>query len=116
MTWWHGKPIAWLQESVSTPPFSKEARVEAGFLLRQLPQGQRLGLPQCRPMPVLGARCHELRVQDVDATWRVLVRLDPDAIVVAGILRKKTRRTPAAWLEACRRRLATYDWDREKET
>jgi hypothetical protein len=28
------KPLAWLHGEVKTPPFSKEARFEAGFLLR----------------------------------------------------------------------------------
>jgi hypothetical protein len=30
------KPLVWLHGEVKTPPFSKEARVEAGVLLRRL--------------------------------------------------------------------------------
>ena len=44
-------PLVWLFGEVKTPPFSAEARVEAGFLLRRLQQGETLGLPQSRPMP-----------------------------------------------------------------
>jgi hypothetical protein len=30
-----GKPLAWLHSEVKTPPFSKEARIEVGALLRR---------------------------------------------------------------------------------
>jgi len=30
------RPIVWLRGEVKTPPFSKEARIEAGYLLRLL--------------------------------------------------------------------------------
>ena len=42
-------PLVWLFGEVKTPPFSAEARVEAGFLLRRLQGGDVLGLPQSRP-------------------------------------------------------------------
>ena len=59
-----GKPLVWLHGEVKTPPFTAEARVEAGFLLRRLQQGEVLGLPQSRPMPTVGRQCHELRIND----------------------------------------------------
>ena len=30
------KPIVWFSGEVKTPPFSEDARLEAGFLLRRL--------------------------------------------------------------------------------
>ncbi len=30
------KPLVWLKGEVKTPPFSSQARLEAGFLLRKL--------------------------------------------------------------------------------
>jgi hypothetical protein len=39
------KPLVWLHGEVKTPPFSKEARLEAGFLLRRLQAGEKLSLP-----------------------------------------------------------------------
>jgi phage-related protein len=36
-------------------------------------------------------------------------RVDPDAIVIAEVFAKKTAKTPAAVLDACRRRLKEYD-------
>jgi len=63
------KEIVWLHGEVKTPPFSSEARIEAGHLLRLLQQGKSLSMPQSRPMPVVGVRCHELRIRDVDLTW-----------------------------------------------
>jgi len=39
------KPVVWLAGELKTPPFSKDARVEAGFLLRRLQQGETLGMP-----------------------------------------------------------------------
>ncbi len=45
------KPLAWLHGEVKTPPFSSDARIEAGYLLRQLPKGEKLSMPVSRPMP-----------------------------------------------------------------
>lgn len=94
---------------IKTPPFSKEARLEAGYLLRQVQKGAKLSLPQSRPMPVIGARCHELRIQDEIVTWRIMYRLDGDAIVLAEVFEKKDRVTPKRVVETCKRRLAAYD-------
>jgi len=40
------KPIVWLKNEVKTPPFSKDAMIEAGLLLRQLQKGKNISLPQ----------------------------------------------------------------------
>lgn len=42
----------------------------------------------------IGSRCHELRIPDADATWRLVYRLDPDAVIIAEVLSKKTQATP----------------------
>jgi hypothetical protein len=65
------KPVVWLSSVVKSPPFSKDARLEAGFLLRKLQKGQMLDMPHSRSMPVIGERCHELRVIDVDNTYHL---------------------------------------------
>ena len=107
------KPIAWLHGEIKTPPVSAPARLEAGILLRRLQRGERLSMPHSRPMPVIGARCHELRINDEDVTWRVFYRVDPDAIVIAEVTTKKTARTPKATIDTCQRRLARYDRETE---
>lgn len=109
MTLRAGKPLVWLRSEVKTPPFSPNARLEAGKLLRRLQRGDRLGLPHSRPMPTIGARCYELRVVDADKSWRIVYRLDPEAIVIASVFRKTTRATPARVIAEARRRLRLYD-------
>ncbi len=103
------KPLVWLHGEVKSPPFSKETRLEAGFLLRRLQRGEKLSLPQCRPMRTIGPRCHELRINDADATWRIIYRTDEDAIVIAEVFKKKTAQTPDAVKTSARRRLKEYD-------
>jgi phage-related protein len=103
------KPLAWLHGQVKTPPLSLEARIETGFLLRRLQQGERLRMPQSRPMPTIGSRCHELRINDADTTWRLIYRIDPDAIVILEVFAKKTEKTPKDVIEACKKRLKEYD-------
>jgi phage-related protein len=103
------KPLAWLHGEVKSPPFSKEARPEAGFLLRRLQRGDLLSMPHSRPMPGIAPRCHELRVTDATGGWRIVYRIDSDAIVILEILAKKTGQTPKAVIETCRRRLKEYD-------
>lgn len=103
------KPLVWLHGRVKSPPFSAAARLEAGFLLRQLQQGVKLSLPHSRPMSGIGRRCHELRVPDERKTWRIVYRLDEDAIVIAEVFAKKTTTTPKHVIEICQLRLAEYD-------
>jgi phage-related protein len=102
------KPLVWLHGQVKTPPFSSGARVEAGFLLRRLQQGEVLGLPHSRPMPAVGTQCHELRINDRNQTWRVLHHVASDAVVILDVFSKKTETAPAAVLDACRQRLAAF--------
>jgi len=103
------KPLLWLHGEVRTPPFSQEARLESGFLLRRLQKGESLGLPHSRPMPIIGSRCHELRVRDENLNWRIIYRIDEDAIVIAEVFSKKTQSTPKTVIEICKRRYAEYD-------
>ena len=103
------KPLAWLHGKVRSPPFSAAARVEAGFLLRLLQRGDRLAMPHSRPMPSIGPRCHELRVQDATVTWRLVYRIDSDAIVIVEVFSKKTAQTPKGVINVCRNRLKEYD-------
>src|SRR5258706_5404119 len=88
------RPLVWLEGEIKTPPFSAVTRLEAGFLLRQLQQGKTLGMPHSRPMPNVGARCHELRINDARATWRIVYRIDSDAIIILEVFSKKTQQTP----------------------
>ena len=87
------KILVWLHGEVKTPPFSFEARRYAGFLLRELQDGEKLAMPDSRPMPSIGARVHELRVDDAESrvTWRIVYRIDSDAIVVTEVFAKKSR-------------------------
>src|SRR5947199_4318800 len=91
-----GKPLAWLHGEIKTPPFSKEGRIEAGTLLRRIQEGELLGLPHSRPMPSIGSRCHELRVSDKGHHWRIIYRLDKDAVVIAEVFAKTTQKTPVS--------------------
>ncbi len=100
------KPLIWLSGEIKTPPFSKEARVEVGILLRRLQEGRSLGMPHSRPMPVIGQRCYEIRVRDQNRIWWVLYRLDPDAIVIASVFSKTSPATPKHDIDRCKERLS----------
>jgi phage-related protein len=103
------KPLVWLHGEIKTPPFSKVARLEAGFLLRRLQSGEKLGLPWSRPMPSIGSRCHELRINDENIIWRIIYRIDTDAIVILDVFQKQTQRTPQNVIERCKKRIQMYD-------
>lgn len=109
------KPAVWLAETIKSPPASPEARHRAGTLLRRVQMGERLTMPLSRPMPDVGERCHELRVRDGGVQWRIIYRIDPDAVVVAELFRKTTRTTPRHIIELCQWRLRHYDtWGKER--
>ncbi len=88
------KPLVWLHGEVKTPPLSKDARIEAGVLLRRVQRGEKLSLPHSRPMPVIGHRCHELRIVDENKTWRIMHRIDADAIVIAEVCPPRIEMSP----------------------
>ena len=108
------KPLVWLHGEVKTPPFSAAARHEAGMLLRRLQRGETLGMPHSRPMPGIGARCHELRVRDENRNWRIVYRIDDDAIVIVEVFSKASRQTPTSVIDVCQRRLMEYDSEAEE--
>ncbi len=102
------KPLVWLRGEVKSPPFSKSARLEAGFLLRRLQMGEKLEMPHSRPMPSVEKRCHELRIKDVNKTWRIMYAIESDAIVILEVFPKKTGSTPNSVLNISRERIRLY--------
>ncbi len=94
---------------VKTPPFSKLARLQAGCLLRLLQRGEKIAMPHSRPMTSIGRRCHELRIPDDKLSWRIVYRIDEDAIVIAEVFSKKTGKTPKSVIDTCKTRLREYD-------
>lgn len=103
------KPLVWLHGYVKTPPFSAAARIEAGFLLRELQRGIALTMPHSRPMPSIGRHAHELRITDEDKIWRIVYRIDDDAIIIAEVFKKKTSKTPKSVIDLCKTRFRMYD-------
>ena len=151
------KPLVWMHGEVKSPPFSALARIEAGYLLRLLQRGNSLSLPHSRPMPSIGRRYHELRIngqrplhnyytcQSIvkkrlkmliytsklrfcaffcldlaslatlcrglgqSKTWRIVYRIDDDAILVLEVFEKKTQKTPKARVDVCKQRMKVYD-------
>lgn len=103
------KPLVWLHGEIKTPPFSANARQEAGMLLRLLQEGERLGMPQAEPVPIVGPRCGALRVRDAEHNWRIMYRIDPDAVLVLEVYDKKTQKIPDAVINRCQKRLKQYE-------
>lgn len=104
------KKVVWLQTEISAPPFSVDARREAGYLIWRLQEGERLSMPHSRPMTkAIGSRCHELRISDKNATWRIIYRIDPDAILILEIFKKKSNETPQYAITNSKQRQRLYD-------
>jgi phage-related protein len=103
------KPLAWLHGEIKSPPFTKAAKLETGFLLRLLQRGETIEMPRSRPMPSIGNRCHELRIVDRNMSWRIIYRIDTDAIVLLEVFMKKSNKTPRRIIDSCRQRLKEYD-------
>lgn len=103
------KPLVWLHGEVKTPPMSQSARYEAGALLRRLQEGVNIGMPHSRPMPSIGAHCYELRIRDEHTNWRIIYRIDTNAIVIAEVFAKRTQTTLPTVITNCQRRYRDYD-------
>ena len=103
------KTLAWLHGEIKTPPFTAEGRREAGYLLRLLQLGEKLAIPQAKPLPIVGPRCGALRVRDGAHNWRIMVRVDSDAVLILEVYAKKTRKIPQEVIDRCKTRLKNYD-------
>jgi phage-related protein len=103
--------VVWLQGEIKSPPFTLEGRQEAGLLLALLQAGESLGMPQAEPLPNVGQRCGALRVRDAGHNWRIMYRIDDDAILILEIYAKKTPKIPDEVVERCRQRLRKFDAD-----
>jgi len=70
-----------------------------------------VAMPDSRPMPSIGRRVHELRVDDREArkTWRIIYRIDSDAILVVHWFEKKAKTPPQRLINLCKKRLRDYD-------
>jgi phage-related protein len=60
-------------------------------------------------MTSLCSKCHELRINDRDKTWRIIYRLDDDAVVILEVFEKKSQATPKSVIEICKKRIIAYD-------
>jgi phage-related protein len=96
---------------ITTPPFSASVRIEAEYLLRQVQKGLKLSLPQSRPIPSIGTRCYELRINDENLTWRIIYRIYTDAILILEVFEKKTNKTPKSIIDICKQRIKRYEAD-----
>ncbi len=103
------KSLVWLHGEIKTPPVSQAARLETGFLLRKLQKGEKLSMPHSRPMPSVGAGCHELRIRDQNLEWRIMYHIAANAIVILEVFEKKTRQTPQRAIDDCKRRLRAFE-------
>ena len=103
------KPLVILNGEIKTPPLSRTARRGIGYLIRQLQRGLTLDMPHSRPMPTIGRRCHELRIDDGGRSWRVIYRTDPEAILVLAVFTKKTGKTPRRVIEQSKKLLQRFD-------
>jgi phage-related protein len=65
-------------------------------------------------MPSIAIHCHELRIRDQDKNWRIIYRIDDDAVVLVEVFNKTKRATPKAVIEICQKRLARYDREQQE--
>jgi phage-related protein len=50
-----------------------------------------------------------LRIRDNDRTWRIIYRIDSDAIIILDVFQKKSRKTPKYVIDNCKARIKSYD-------
>lgn len=105
----NNKALVWLSGEIKTPPFGEKARKEAGFYLRIAQKGLQLSNPPFDPMPEVGKGCCDLHIKDSDKTWRIIIHIDSDCIVILEVFAKKTKKTPDKVKKACIRRLKRYN-------
>lgn len=102
------KTLVWLSGEVKTPPFGEKARREAGFFLRMAQKGLKLSNPPFDPMPEIEKSCYDLHIRDSEKTWRIILYVDNDFVVILEVFAKKTKKTPEKIKKLCKKRLKRY--------
>lgn len=88
-------------EDLETPLRQKLAE-----LLALLAEGENLGMPVSRPMPVVEHGVHELRIKDHTGQFRVFYfTKEANAILVFHLFKKKSQETPVQEIENGKKRL-----------
>jgi phage-related protein len=103
------KRARFLHGEIKTPPFSEQARREAGYLIWRLQDGESLRMPSAEPLPSVGQRCGALRVRDAQHNWRIMYRVDASVVLIVDVYDKKTRKIPEEVINRCKKRLREYD-------
>lgn len=99
------KKIIFLTPVLEDRRFPIQAKNKIEKLLDQLKNGYMLPMPISKPFPDIGKGCHELRILDF---WRLVYKIDTDAIVVLEIFPKKTQTMPQSVINTCQTRLKSY--------
>jgi phage-related protein len=60
-------------------------------------------------MIAIGKSCYELRLRDAGTNWRLVFRVDEDAVIVVGLFRKTSPSATGRLIAVSRRRLSEYD-------
>jgi phage-related protein len=83
-----------------------EIRGDLADALARLDAGQTLSMPLSRPMPIIGAGVHELRLKDRSGVYRILYALVREGTVhVLHAFKKTAQATPRRNIELAQRRL-----------
>ncbi len=81
-------------------------RQKLAELLSLLTEGENLGMPVSRPMPIIANGAHEIRIKDRHGQYRVFYFVKAkDAILVFHFIKKKTQTTPHYEIEVAKARL-----------
>lgn len=103
----HVKRILWNRNAREfVKSLNDKTKMEIGALLLLLQSGELLGTPQSRPMKVIHAKAHELRIKDRYGIYRIIYVLSmEEQILIPHAFIKKTQKTPLKEIELSRRRL-----------
>ena len=66
-------------------------------------------MAQAEPLPNVGPRCGALRVRDAEHDWRIMYRVDSDAILIREVHLKKASKIPDEVIKRSKDRLKRYD-------
>ena len=102
--------IVWIKTKIKTPPFSEDARIQAGTLLRRIQYGEKLSMPHSEPIPIIGNNCHALRIRDAEKKifWRIIYHISSEYIVVLNVFGKQRNRISNSEIELSQKRLSQF--------
>jgi phage-related protein len=103
------KPLVWGGRGNQNPSVLAKSQIGSGIFASETAAERNARHASFSTAAVDWSAVPELRINDERSAWRIVYRIDSDAIIILDVFSKKNRTTPKVIVDLCKRRLREYE-------